>query len=318
MAIVIFNASPAGVSGSFVINAGGAPSIKEDIFANLPAPGNVGALFVATDTHVLYRDNGASWDVIGTSIVAEQGLHLTGGNSVRLGGVLNDGNAGITLNGNQLEFVDNDSSGNNIDNVFRVASQILSNTDPLGNSADFNINILGGTNAVRVVQEFVNNGGSAKRIAIDGVTFVIEDQIANQGIQYAADYSANFVARSLIDAQFYFTNLNPKAVAQGNVTAGVIVSGNLLNFGNIQKRTYRFSGAIAYISGTGTVALVVSWNDPDLPGTQTFTYASINAAGVSNYTPFVFTSKTATNVIVDYVVVGTVDARIDGYLEFFQ
>jgi hypothetical protein len=50
-----------------VTNAGGAPSILEDIFANRPAAGTAGRIFIATDTKVQYRDNGSSWDLIGSA-----------------------------------------------------------------------------------------------------------------------------------------------------------------------------------------------------------------------------------------------------------
>lgn len=48
-----------------VINELGAPSIREDIFANRPVAGTAGKIFYATDTKVSYRDNGVSWDLIG-------------------------------------------------------------------------------------------------------------------------------------------------------------------------------------------------------------------------------------------------------------
>lgn len=56
------------LDGSTVVqNAGGAPSIKEGLFGSIPAAGNVGALYVASDTAQLLRDNGTSWDVIGAT-----------------------------------------------------------------------------------------------------------------------------------------------------------------------------------------------------------------------------------------------------------
>jgi hypothetical protein len=47
-----------------VKNAGGAPKISEDTIANRPTAGTAGALFFATDTKVMYRDNGSSWDAL--------------------------------------------------------------------------------------------------------------------------------------------------------------------------------------------------------------------------------------------------------------
>ena len=46
---------------SGVANAGGSPSLQQDLFANRPAAGTAGRLFLATDTNVLYRDTGSVW-----------------------------------------------------------------------------------------------------------------------------------------------------------------------------------------------------------------------------------------------------------------
>ncbi|MED4299742.1 tail fiber protein [Geobacillus stearothermophilus] len=49
-----------------VQNAGGSPSIQAGADASKPTAGVAGRLYVATDTKKIYRDNGTSWDVIGT------------------------------------------------------------------------------------------------------------------------------------------------------------------------------------------------------------------------------------------------------------
>ena len=50
-----------------VINAGGSPSIQQDLVANRPAAGTAGRLFLSTDTKILFRDNGTTWDVLTSS-----------------------------------------------------------------------------------------------------------------------------------------------------------------------------------------------------------------------------------------------------------
>ena len=47
-----------------VLNQFGAPSINENTFANRPSAGQKGRIFVATDTFLVYRDNGTSWDTL--------------------------------------------------------------------------------------------------------------------------------------------------------------------------------------------------------------------------------------------------------------
>ena len=57
--------SPITLTVPALLNAGGTPSILSDVLANRPVAGTSGRWFLGTDTSLLYRDNGAGWDVIG-------------------------------------------------------------------------------------------------------------------------------------------------------------------------------------------------------------------------------------------------------------
>jgi len=48
-----------------VLNQKGAPAIFEDTLANRPAAGYIGRIFISTDTFVIQRDNGTTWDSLG-------------------------------------------------------------------------------------------------------------------------------------------------------------------------------------------------------------------------------------------------------------
>lgn len=48
-----------------ILNQLGSPAINSNTFANRPAAGQTGRLFVSTDTFEIYRDNGITWDLIG-------------------------------------------------------------------------------------------------------------------------------------------------------------------------------------------------------------------------------------------------------------
>lgn len=86
---------------SEVLNQRGAPALFEDILANRPAAGFVGRLFFATDItsgNTIFRDNGATWDVLagngggggGGVTTLSNGLTLTGSNGTLGGTLLND------------------------------------------------------------------------------------------------------------------------------------------------------------------------------------------------------------------------------------
>lgn len=48
-----------------VVNQLNSPALNSNVFANRPAAGQAGRLFVSTDTFEIYRDNGTTWDLIG-------------------------------------------------------------------------------------------------------------------------------------------------------------------------------------------------------------------------------------------------------------
>lgn len=50
-----------------VKNQGGAPAMLEGLDANKPAPGQTGRLYWATNTNIVYRDNGSAWSVFITN-----------------------------------------------------------------------------------------------------------------------------------------------------------------------------------------------------------------------------------------------------------
>jgi len=48
-----------------ILNQRQTPAFFADVFANRPAAGFVGRIFISTDTFIIYRDNGTSWNIIG-------------------------------------------------------------------------------------------------------------------------------------------------------------------------------------------------------------------------------------------------------------
>lgn len=73
-----------------IINQLGSPSLNSNTLANRPPAGQVGRLFVSTDTFEIYRDTGTGWDLIGgpgsSTVVgtgaAGQVTYWTGANSI--------------------------------------------------------------------------------------------------------------------------------------------------------------------------------------------------------------------------------------------
>src|SRR6185312_2203960 len=85
-----------------VKNAGGAPSVQEGLSAAIPAAGTAGRIYVATDTKLIYRDNGVSWDSMGasgtvSSVGASAPLQSSGGTTPSISFV--NQNANLVLAG---------------------------------------------------------------------------------------------------------------------------------------------------------------------------------------------------------------------------
>lgn len=80
-----------------VLNQLGTPAMNSNLFANRPAAGFTGRIFISTDTREIYRDTGTTWELIGS-----------GGGSVNIynsDGTLT-GNRTVTMSGRTLTFTD--------------------------------------------------------------------------------------------------------------------------------------------------------------------------------------------------------------------
>ena len=118
-----------------VINQKGAPSLREDLFANRPSAGQTGRLFVSTDTLLLFRDTGTSWSTIGGGSGGSQNID----NVLSLGGSFT---ANRKINTNTFDFQIESASTtlfdyNNSTNVLTIGTGATTKVDLLnlyGNS----------------------------------------------------------------------------------------------------------------------------------------------------------------------------------------
>jgi phage-related tail fiber protein len=100
-----------------VKNYGGTTGLQEGVFASRPAAGTAGLIYVSTDTKVIYRDNGSSWDGVsatsasdlssGTLPDARLSANVPLLNAANTWSNTNTFSSGVTFNGN------NTFSGNN-------------------------------------------------------------------------------------------------------------------------------------------------------------------------------------------------------------
>jgi hypothetical protein len=60
------------VNGIPVLLGINTPVVQSDVLANRPVPGNIGNLFISTDTNVMYRDSGTQWNQLSTGHILQQ------------------------------------------------------------------------------------------------------------------------------------------------------------------------------------------------------------------------------------------------------
>ncbi len=90
-----------------VSNAGGSPSIKQGLASAIGAAGTAGALYVATDTKQIFRDNGVTWDQVGEASLlytenpsSPAANTVTGTNAIAIGSGAKTANYGGIVNAN--------------------------------------------------------------------------------------------------------------------------------------------------------------------------------------------------------------------------
>jgi hypothetical protein len=91
-----------GISNS-VLNQKNAPAIYEDIYANRPAAGFSGRIFIATDTSQIFVDNGTTWILIANTGIGSTGtlqVVTTNGNTTNTGITITAG--GLATNSTQI------------------------------------------------------------------------------------------------------------------------------------------------------------------------------------------------------------------------
>jgi hypothetical protein len=94
-----------------VLNQFGTPMFYSDVFANRPAAGVQGRLFVSTDTKLWYRDTGSTWELIGnTGTVSSIGVSMPSAFNVSNSPITGSGTIAITGAGSTTQYIRGDGT----------------------------------------------------------------------------------------------------------------------------------------------------------------------------------------------------------------
>ena len=135
----------------------------------------------------------------------------------------------VTSNGHSLLFTGN--SGNSVSVETSDANNNSSYVDIYPDSVE--TGITDGTNTSTISMDSsglildFSNGSNASGLSLTGGLTIFDD-INNEGIKYAADYSANFTDRSLVDKAYVDNAINANSITASN---GLSMSGNDVRLG---------------------------------------------------------------------------------------
>lgn len=199
-----------------ILNQKGTPMFNSDLFANRPAAGIVGRIFISTDTQTIFRDTGTTWDTIG------------GGGGTIAGtiaaGQVAFGTAANTIGGNNNLFWDN---------------------------AQIRLGI--GTNAARNIIDVVRSQNSATGVIIDNP---LNNTAAESGLALLSNTAAgsfNIIKYSSTHNQ-YKTNLANDGIIYNGI-AGDISLLNDVNTGRIKFAAGASNTANVTLFSTGNLVL---------------------------------------------------------------
>jgi hypothetical protein len=328
-----------------IINELGSPAISSNTFANRPAPGQTGRLFVSIDTYEIYRDTGTGWDLIGgpgSSTVTGSGLpgqvtYWTGTNTVDgdnslfyddINKVLSitDDNTLLQLNGTNNAYTMYNS---NLVDEYRVGYT----NGPLGYQR-FSIYDQSGTKEVITIDKI------SRRV---GINYQYADALDMPTTTLGV--AGSFLATATIQADF---SLTAKLSSSTSIPAGYAgfwassgtnsinfvngTSGNQFWFlfpsGTSQLTIPSNSGTLALLSDIPSLAgyvptsrtITINGNSQDLTADRTYSVGTVTSVGLSMPSAFTVTNSPITgsgSINVTGAGLATQYIRGDGQLANF-
>ena len=228
-----------------ILNQKGTPAFYSDIFANRPAFGFAGRVFISTDTGAIYEDTGSAW-----TLIADAGAGTTGTlQQVTTNGKITD--QGINITGSTLNFDASGVSANPITMIYNTSvNRLLTPVVRLYGSSNIGSNYveLFGTNATsnRTINFPDASGIAALGASISGYSISPNTQFPN-----AEFYSG---LTSPLETHSYNIGVTGTALANSSVSTqwGVGVYGAGYTNGGTRSAGVQGDGEVTASADTGS------------------------------------------------------------------
>jgi hypothetical protein len=226
-----------------ILNQRQTPAFYADVFANRPAAGFVGRIFVSTNTFAFYRDNGTGWDLIGgpgTGTITGSGASgqialwdgastITGDTGLTYNGTANSLTASkfIVTGGTSSQFLKGDGS---LDSSAYVTTNIYNGNGTLSSERtialnNFNLIFDGGATTARVRLDADTNVARIFSFATNNLPrFAIRVDGTESGGNTGSDYAIRRYddAGTFVDAPLTIT----RSTGQSTFAKKVVIENN--------------------------------------------------------------------------------------------
>jgi hypothetical protein len=280
-------------SGNYVQNLGGAPAMLEGTIAARPAFSLTGAIYWATDTHIVYRFNGLTWDSFSGGAAATPtwqqtlsvagGSVLTGSNNINVGSV-NDlffTNAGriqlLTATGDEL--------------LLRSGTTSLNASSALDIQCGTNMALTVGNTRVDTITAgdydlFVNDGAFVFTGNFGGSSFSF-DRLGSIEISSGSLMPITITSAGVMEA---VSSGAGATFGANSGTTSLFNTNGFVNISSSNNMTFSTTAGDAIVNSSGSVALNAAAGTIQLTasGIVLLDGASVNASSVINAAGGVF------------------------------
>lgn len=262
-----------------VLNQLGSPALYSDIFANRPAFGYTGRLFISTDTLEIYRDTGTAWQLLssgggGTNIYNSNGT-LTANRTLTNGGF------SLTFTGAASSFVFNLDANTNVSrqlnfttgSVKRWSTEITDNETGANAGSNYYLRSFqdGGTSLLDVLSitrstgVVSHNSEAVLSTAIDNLTGIYN---VNRGTYTSATYTGGNPQNAIYNIFTHDARIN-QTYGNGQYIAA---AANVWRF----EPTDSYTLTLTQATGVRTMGAALYGNQYNIPvgKTETVTHLS--------------------------------------------